>query len=209
MSQQINLFNPALLKKKDYFSMLAMMQALGLILIGSMFFYAYAVYQVYSLAKQTEDTGKRYAAEQIKFSNFSTEFSPEKNNHMLQDELKRLEAEAASQKEILDTLKSGVIGNTEGYSEYMRAFARQVVHGLWLNGFDIVGDGAQMSLSGGVVNPHLVPSYIQRLSKEKVMSGKTFAALQMQQPKAAANKSPVTNYVEFSMQSTESHGAAK
>ena len=43
-------------------------------------------------------------------------------------------------------LKSGGIGNTKGYSEYFRAFARQSVSGLWLTGFDINGDGAQMTL---------------------------------------------------------------
>jgi hypothetical protein len=209
MSQQINLFNPDFLKIKKYFSTRAILQAMGLIVIGSIFFYGYAVYQVNALARQSEDTGKRYAVEQIKFANFSNEFSAEKNINLLQEDLKHLEAEAASQREILDTLKSGAIGNTEGYSEYMRAFARQVVHGLWLNGFEITGDGTQMSLSGGVVNPHLVPSYIQRLSKEKVMRGTTFAALQMQQPKALANKPPVTTYVEFSMQSTEAHGTTK
>ena len=209
MSQQINLFNPALLKRKDYFSTLAMLQGLGMIIVGMVFFYVFATYQVTKLEKQSQETSKQYAAEQIRFANFASEFSPEKNNQMLQDELKKLEAEAASQKEILETLKSGAIGNIEGYSEYMRAFARQIVSGLWLNGFDIVGDGAQISLSGGMVNPQLVPAYIQRLNKEKVMRGKTFAALQMQQPKPLANKAPATNYLEFSMQSVETHGAVK
>ncbi len=209
MSQQINLFNPQFLKKKDYFSVLTMLQGLGLIALGSVAFYAYAVFQVNALEKQSEQTTKQYAAEQIRFANFANEFSPEKNDQLLQEEVKKLDAESASQKEILETLKNGVIGNTEGYSEYMRAFARQVVNGLWLNAFDIQGDGAQMSLSGGVVSPQLVPMYIQRLNKENVLKGKTFAALQMQQPKPIAGKVPVTSYVEFSMQSVEAPGAAK
>jgi hypothetical protein len=209
MSQQINLFNPQFLRKKDYFSMLAMLQALGLILIGSVFFYAYAVFQVGVLERQSETTSKQYAAEQIRLANFASEFSPEKNDQLLQEELKKLDAEAVAQKEILETLKNGVIGNTEGYSEYMRAFARQVVNGLWLNAFDIQGDGAQLSLNGGTVNPQLVPIYIQRLNKEKIMKGKTFAALQMQQPKPVTGKLPATNYVEFGMQSVEASGTAK
>ncbi len=209
MSQQINLFNPSLLKRKDHFSTLAMLQGMGLIIVGMVFFYIFATYQVSKLEKQSQETGKQYAAEQIRFANFASEFSPEKNNQMLQEELKKLEAEAASQKEILETLKSGAIGNIEGYSVYMRAFARQIVSGLWLNGFDIVGDGTQINLRGGMVNPQLVPVYIQRLNKEKVMRGKTFAALQMQLPKPVANKAPATNYLEFSMQSVEAHGAVK
>lgn len=209
MSQQINLFNPALLKRKDYFSALTMLQGMGLIVVGAIFFYIFAVYQVSKLERQSEETSKQYNAEQIRFANFAAEFSPEKNNQALQDELKQVEAELSAQKEIVETLKSGAIGNIEGYSEYMRAFARQIVGGLWLNGFNIVGDGTQISLSGGAINPQLVPSYIQRLNREKVMRGKTFAALQIKQPKPMANKAAATNYLEFSMQSLESHGAVK
>jgi Flp pilus assembly protein TadB len=200
MSQQINLFNPIFLKQKKYFSVVTMLQALGLIVLGSAVFYAYAVYQVAQLSRQAEETTKRYAAEQVRLANYSNEFSLQRSGQMLEDELKQVEAQAKSQDAVLTTLKSGVIGNTEGYSEYMRAFARQSVNGLWLTAFDITGDGAQMSLSGAVVNPQLVPSYIQRLGKEKIMRGKTFSTLQMQQPKKDGDRL-VPHYVEFNLRS--------
>ena len=200
MSQQINLFNPIFLKQKKYFSVVTMLQALGLIVLGSAIFYAYAVYQVAQLSRQAQETTKRYAAEQARLVNFSNEFSLQRSGRMLEDELKQVEAQAKSQDAVLTTLKSGIIGNTEGYSEYMRAFARQSVNGLWLTAFDIVGDGVQMSLSGAVVNPQLVPSYIQRLGKEKIMRGKTFSTLQMQQPKKDGDRL-VPRYVEFNLRS--------
>ena len=200
MSQQIKLFNPIFLKQKKYFSVVTMLQALGLIVLGSAVFYAYAVYQVAQLSRQAEETTKRYAAEQSRLTSYSNEFSLQRSGQMLEDELKQVEAQAKSQDAVLTTLKSGVIGNTEGYSEYMRAFARQSVNGLWLTAFDIVGDGAQMSLSGAVVNPQLVPSYIQRLGKEKIMRGKTFSTLQMQQPKKDGDRL-VPRYVEFNLRS--------
>lgn len=201
MSQQINLFNPIFMKQKKYFSVVTMLQALGLIVLGSALFYAYAVYQVAQLSKQADEMGKRYVAEQARLVNFSNEFSLQRSGQMVEDELKQLEAQAKAQDVVLATLKSGVIGNTDGYSEYMRAFARQSINGLWLTAFDITGDGAQMSLSGAVVNPQLVPSYIQRLSKEKVMHGKTFSTLQMQQPKKDGDRL-VPRYVEFNLRST-------
>ncbi len=201
MSQQINLFNPIFLKQRKYFSVLAMVQALALIIMGSAAFYGYAVYQVELLDKQSQDTSKRYAAEQQRFVNFANEFSAQKSGSMLQNELKQVESDAAVQKEVLDTLKTGVIGNTEGFSEYMRAFSRQVVNGLWLTSFEITGDGTQMSLQGGVLSPQLVPTYIQRLNKEKIMRGKTFSSLQMQQPKSVETQPNAKSYVEFSMQS--------
>lgn len=209
MSQQINLFNPVFLKQKKYFSVLAMLQVLGLIVLGSGFIYGYAKHQVSLLARQSEETAKSYADMQVKYNKYSQEFSPQKSSQVLQDELKRYEAEAAAQKAILDTLKTGVIGNTEGYSEYMRAFARQTLSGLWLTGFAIDSDGSQMSLNGAALNPSLVPTYIQRLSKEKAMKGKTFSYLQMQQPKTQPAQSAAKGYVEFSMQSAEAHEEAK
>jgi hypothetical protein len=201
MSQQINLFNPIFLKQKKYFSVTTILQALGLIVLGSALFFVYAVYQVAQLSKQADEMSKRYVTEQARLVNSSNEFSPQRSGKLLEDELKQLEAQAAAQDTLLNMLKSGAIGNTEGYSEYMRAFARQSVKGLWLTAFDIVGDGAQMSLSGAVVNPELVPSYIQRLSKEKVMHGKTFSTLQMQQPKKDGDRL-VPRYVEFNLRST-------
>jgi hypothetical protein len=208
VSQQINLFNPVFLTQKKYFSVLAMGQALGLIVLGSVLFYGYALYQISQLSRQADEMNKRYVAEQTRLGNFANEFSPQRSSQMLEEELKQLEAQAAAQENLLATLKSGVIGNTEGYSEYMRAFARQSINGLWLTAFDIVGDGSQLSLSGAVLSPQLVPAYIQRLSKEKIMRGKTFATLQMQQPKKEADK-PVGRYVEFSLQSTSAAEEAK
>lgn len=208
MSQQINLFNPIFLKQKKYFSVLTMLQALGLIMLGSALFYGYALYQVAQLSTQADEMSKRYTTEQTRLVNFTNEFSPQRSGQMLDEELKRLEGQAAAQETLLNMLKSGAMGNTEGYSEYMRAFARQTINGLWLTAFDITGDGAQMSLSGAVLNPQLVPAYIQRLSKEKVMHGKTFDTLQMQQPKKEADK-PVARYVEFNLRSAPISGEAK
>ncbi|MBI5658364.1 MAG: PilN domain-containing protein [Nitrosomonadales bacterium] len=207
MSQQINLYNPIFLKRKKYFSVNAMLQALLLIAFGSGLFYGYAAYQVQLLAKQSAETGKRYAAEQLKLTRYAAEFSPQQAGQMLEDEMKATESRAAAQRELIETLKSGAIGNTSGYSEYMQAFARQAVSGLWLTGFRITGDATQISMSGAVLSPDLLPEYIQRLNREKVMRGKTFASLQMRQPKAESGKA--AHHIEFTLQSSEGEGASK
>jgi Fimbrial assembly protein (PilN) len=216
MSQQINLFNPIFMKQRKYFSLLAMLQALGMIIAGSLIFYGYAVYQVDQLKLQSEENTKRYNAEQLRLARSLTEFSPQQANQLLQDEVQYLGKQAAEQNELIETLKSGVLGNTTGYSEYMRAFSRQVVQGLWLTGFKVTGDAAQISLRGGVVNPELLPVYIQRLGRERIMQGKTFSTLKMQQSKAdegvGAGQVPVSSarrYVEFTLYSGPDSEAKK
>lgn len=211
MSQQINLFNPIFMKQRKYFSLLTMLQALGMIVVGSLLFYGYAVYQVSQLHKQFEESSKRFNAEQARLARYAAEFSPQQANRVLQDEVQQLEKKVVDQAELIETLKSGAVGNTTGYSEYMRAFSRQVVPGLWLTGFKVTGDAAQISLSGAVVNPELLPAYIQRLGRENIMQGKTFSTLQMQQPKAETDreKKAAPRYVEFTLYSIPDSEAKK
>jgi cell division protein FtsL len=216
MSQQINLFNPIFMKQRKYFSLLTMLQALGLVIAGSLIFYGYAIYQVGQLKLQAQENAKRYTAEQVRLTGFMAEFSPQHSMQLLQNEVQRLDKQVAEQSQIIETLKSGAVGNTTGYSEYMRAFSRQVVQGLWLTGFKVTGDAAQISLSGGVVNPELLPEYIQRLGTESIMKGKTFSTLKMQQSEVdqatGTGKAPASSarrYVEFTLYSSPGKEADK
>lgn len=209
MSQQINLFNPVFLKQRKYFSLPAMLQALGMIAVGTLFFYGYAVYQVDRLGKQSEESAKRYKAEQARRDRYAAEFSPQQANQALQEEVRQMEKRVADQAELIEIIKSGAVGNTTGYSEYMRAFSRQAAPGLWLTGFRITGDAAQISLSGAVVTPELLPAYIQRLSTEEIMRGKTFSTLQMRQPKVEESQGAAQRYVEFTLYSGADSEARK
>jgi hypothetical protein len=201
MSQQINLFNEGVQKQGQAFSVRQMVMGLGAVLLSAALFYAYSVYQVDQLALQLDTGSKSLVAEQARLVNLSAEFARQRAGLTLDQELKKVADEAAAQREIINALKSGVIGNTSGYSEYMQAFARQMVSGLWLTGFNIDNDATQMSISGAALSPELVPGYIMRLNKEKVMRGKTFASLQMQLPKVEAGKPAATQYLEFVLQS--------
>lgn len=201
MSQQINLFNSAFVQRSQPLSLTAMLQGLGLILLGAVVMYGYADYQVEQMELQVEESARRFNAEQLRLAGLAAEFSPQRSNQTLQEEVRRLERQVSEQAELVDVLKSGALGNSTGYSEYMRAFSRQVVSGLWLTGFNVSGDGAQLSLSGAVTHPDLLPEYIQRLRREAVMQGKTFAALQMQQAKSD-KPGAAPRYVEFVLRSS-------
>lgn len=208
MSQQINLFNPAFKKQDKSFSALTMLRAFGVIILGSLLVYGYADYQGRQLTLQLDESVRRFKSEQERLTRLTAEFSPQQSGQALQDDVQQLEKKLGEQTGLIETLKSGsgAVGNTSGYSEYMRAFSRQAVQGLWLTSFQVSGGEAQISLSGAVLNPESLPAYIQRLGQESVMRGKTFTTLQMQQPKAegsaAAGSAAAPRYVEFRLHST-------
>jgi hypothetical protein len=116
-------------------------------------------------------------------------------------------------------LKGGAFGNQQGYAEYLRAFSRQSLSGLWLTGFSIAG-GGELEIRGRVLSPDLLPSYIQRLNREEVLAGRSFARLEMSRPKPepvadkdkdkAAGKAPlVPRYLEFSLIAMDGPGTEK
>jgi hypothetical protein len=80
---------------------------------------------------------------------------------------------------------------------------------LWLTGVEISGAGSQIGLHGRALSADAVPAWINRLTREPVLRGKTFGSLQISRPRleepgakagapaAAAVDAP---YIEFSLQ---------
>jgi hypothetical protein len=198
VSQQINLFNPQFLEKEKYFSAVAMTQALGLIVLGMAAFYGYALWQEGSLTRQTGESGRAYEQQKQQFAKVTAELSPEKRETQLDQDLKSTEAAIALRQSLLRELGAGSSARPAGYSEYLRAFARQTVEGLWLTSIQIAEGGAQLTMSGRALQADLVPVLIARLKQESVLKGRPLEALAI--TRGTAGKDPRT-IVEFTVSS--------
>lgn len=210
MSQQVNLFNPIFLKQKKYFSAVTMLEGLGLILVGSIAVFVYARFHLSEQSSQLAAATQQLNGAKAQLAKVTAEYAPRQKTKSLEDEVLRAEAEVKSQARALEVVQKGGIGDTQGYSEYLRAFSRQIVGGLWLTGFSIDAGGKAIELRGRALQPDLVPSYINRLKNEKVMRGKTFSNLAMEQPRpenaqgaapAAGTPRIGPTYVEFTLTS--------
>ena len=208
MSQQINLFSQVSLKKRKIrYSATTMLWVLGFIVAGAVLLYGYLIYQTDALTTQAVETEKKLSSEQARLTKITSEYTPQQASAQLEKDIKKAEAQLKARQDMVETLKNGgAIGSTQGYSEFMRAFARQSVNGLWLTGFDIIGAGREMAIIGRTVSPELVPVYVQRLSREPVMKGRQFASLRIsmpQQAKSVTKPSGDLRYLDFSLQSVE------
>jgi hypothetical protein len=202
VSQQINLFNPLFLKQKKYFSALTMTQALGLLVLGLAAFYGFAFWQNLSLARQTAESERAYEQQKRQFVKVTAELTPQKRDTQLDQDLRNTEAAIASRQALLGELQTGVMADSAGYSEYLRAFARQTVHGLWLTSIQIAEGGAQLSMSGRALEADLVPVLIGRLKQESVLRGRPLEALAITRS-GAAGKGAGRAIVDFTVTSRE------
>jgi len=209
VSQQINLFNPIFLKQKKYFSAQAMVWSLAAILVACGLMVLYADIQLSNRTKDAAASSALLLQTKGQLITVTAAFSPHQSNSSLDEEIKQTENNLHSMQLVFDTLKSGEFGDTQGYSGYFRAFAHQIIDGLWLTGVSIDGAGHDISLRGRTLDPQLIPAYLTRLKRESQMQGKSFAALEMHVPKNETNdaKSPkpptLAPFVEFNLQSAE------
>jgi hypothetical protein len=206
MSQQINLFNPLFLKQKKYFSARTMLQGMGIIAIALLVSYGFLLFQSSRLEQQRIETvALREQVQQQMLKGGGARG----RSKLLEDEISRFEGMIKAEQEVLNILEGGSLGNSEGYSKFLVALARQRTSGLWLTGFTVNGVGDELSIRGRVLQADLVPQYIRQLNREAVMRGHAVAELSLrrvEEPSAAATKSDSSvsaslpqRYIEFAL----------
>ena len=190
MSQQINLFSPIFRKKGFSFtSPEALLYGIG---IAIAIVAASAVYLEHQLSIAQNDaqmTAAAHGQAAASHAGLVAELARQKPDAALDAEVAALEARLRGRQQIIDALNGGAVGNTEGFSNYMRAFSRQIVGGLWLTGFDITGN--ELALQGRTVSADLVANYLTLLNQEKSLRGRQFAALRISQPPPEPTPTPV------------------
>jgi hypothetical protein len=211
MSQNINLFTPAFRKQRRVLTLGTVAQCLGVTLAALLGYHFYLDLQVSGLAAELQVAEGMVRSQKGYVDNLKGRTAALKLDVQLDADVARLENELKVAREAMAALKGGAFGNQQGYAEYLRAFSRQSLSGLWLTGFSIAGSG-ELEIRGRVLSPDLLPSYIQRLNREAVLAGRSFARLEMSRPKSepAAGKAPLLpRHLEFSLIALDEPGTGK
>jgi len=209
MKQQINLFNPAFQPQKLRLSAATMAIALGLVAVGVAASAIVAHLNTAELRSQAAAGVTRLDQANARLAAANAEFPPRQKDATLDAQMIEAERQLAALRHISGVVARGELGDTSGFSGYFRALARQSVQGLWLTGVSVAGGGRQIGIRGRSLDPASVPGYLNRLTQEPLMQGKTFSSLQISQPAPVAatgadgqpGAARPTPYVEFSLQS--------
>ncbi len=182
MSQNINLFSPAFRKPRQLLTLAVVAQCLGITLAALLGYNYYVQQELRAVAAELAAAQKLFDT-QVNFAQkLKVKPVPAVTEAQLDAEIRQLEAEFRMALKSIEALKSDAFGSQQGFAEYLRAFSRQSIGGLWLTGFSIGGSG-ELEIRGRALSPDLLPSYIQRLNRERVLAGRTIARLEMIRPK--------------------------
>src|SRR2546421_2634357 len=202
MTQQINLLDAGLRQVRPRLSFVLLLNSLAGVVVAMLVFYVFLNFQVNGLNGDVRRVQELLKTEQADAQKLAGQAAARKPNPALEAEIGRLQAEMRQAQETVSALQGGSFGDRQGFGEYLRAFSRQSLDGLWLTAFTITGAG-ELEISGRALRPDLVPVYIQRLNEEEVLAGRTFARFEMTPPEMPGEKKLPAPFLEFTLATRE------
>lgn len=215
MSQEINLLNPALRPRRDWLSFgsvsLAGLTALLVVGVGAAVVRAHL-----STGMQAQqEAARQLSVVREEVQALQSALAGRRADPLLAQEAARLAATVARRREVL-RLARDLAAEPGEVADVMRGLSRQRTEGVWLTGFNVGPEG--FDLSGRLLDPGLLPTYIRKLNAEPAFRGRHFAALDMlgveppppvsatpppqPQPTTGQTAGAPVRYVEFSLKAT-------
>lgn len=192
MTQQINLYDAALLRRREWLTAANLVMVTVALLLAMVGWSFAARNEVAALEAENALLAPQVKTLQEQMAALAAQASARKPDPRLEAELASVRAVLARRDDILAELQKGIGGGATHFGEYLRALARQSVGGLWLTGFSVGEDGAGMEIRGRMTDPALLPEYIRRLNGEPAFQGRAFATLKVTaaQPAPPAGAAP-------------------
>lgn len=172
--QQINLYQPIFRQERKLFSAKTVASGSLLILGALIALWGYATWKVARLDGELNSVREQQRAQEQMANAADALRSQRANPVTVRARIEKLSARLAERSRALDLLRSGAAGGATGFAARLEALANQHTEGLWLERVVLSGDAAVMSLSGGTLNPALVPRYLQALASEQALRGARF-----------------------------------
>lgn len=211
MSQQINLLLPELRPRFDW---LALPVVAGAALAGLLLLLGMAALTAMTAdGLRTREAGvkNQLADLQQQVQSLGRTLGARQADATLDKQIAAGRLAVSQRQEVLNAIAQGDVAGSSAYSGLLLGFSRQIVDGVWLVGFGFAQK--EVEIRGRLIDPALLPTYINRLNGEPAFAGRRFAALDMKgveptpvnadaAPTATpASPAPAVRYTEFVLRS--------
>lgn len=175
MTQYINLFNPTLQKQRDALTarvlILLIVSSIAVVIVATFITRQHAL----TVERQVKSNEQLLLERRNKLVTLA-KTSGTIGDNAGKEEITRAQSALAVRNNLLTIVESGELGKTTGFSEQLKALARQTTNGLWLTEFNIKSND-EITIVGQALNAQLLPVYLNRLNNEEVFKGTRFATV--------------------------------
>jgi len=163
MNQQINLYLSEFRVKKDPLTAMLMSQILGGMVVLMILVSGYQLFLRWQLNGELEQLRATLQEETRKTDELDEVLATRSQNDELTDRLQSSEEILNSRRQIRDFLSETQLGNVVGFSEFFKDLSRATIDGLNITEFSFASGGANVSISGQVMDSSMVPKYVKNL----------------------------------------------
>lgn len=177
--QQINLYQPVFRKQPVSFSfnMLLILMLLSILTMAGL--YGLGGWQSAQLAEQLGASQVQRDKLEESVARIAGQLPKPAVNKMLESELQQLINKRKSGFALLNTLKSRVAANRDGFSGIFEGLARHSFPELWFTHVAITEAGNSLTLKGKSLKPEWVPLLLKNLYQEPTFSGRSFQIVEL------------------------------
>jgi hypothetical protein len=198
VSQQINLVNPLLLKKRYAFGLREMALGLGLILAGVLAWAAVLHHQADTLEARAAEQETLHAEAQRQLDEMHA-LARRPVSALLTERLAAVQLQVAQREALLATLSSTLDTTSTGFSGRLRALALGRIEGVWLNGFTLAHE--RVELRGSALHAGLLGEYLDRLGRQPPFAHMKFSGMHAGQATAGEGATPAGTQIDFTLYS--------
>jgi Tfp pilus assembly protein PilN len=195
--QQVNLYREILKQQQKQSGIKLYSMALAAVVLLCVGFSAYLLWDNYTIETEVHQARQTLKQEQDRVNGL---LSKRPNQELNGSVLAEIEQWQNRVNEALQTLKmltgKGAV-SAQGFSGYLQALAYQSDPDVWITAIHINGQNQGLSIEGSTFKPEQIPQLLQRLQKEPVFKGQTFAKLIMHL------SAKIAGQMDFTLSSTE------
>ena len=180
MHQQINFYQPEFRNLQAVFGAMTLLKACGAIILTMVFVYVFATQKLTNVENELQIVSQQEVAtieRQKKIQPVVRAVSGELSwSERLDDATRSLEEKQL----VLSLVQGSKLGDTLGFSRYLRSLARQDTDGVWLTQIRLSALGDKNQLHGKALRADLVASHLQSLADEPPFATQRFHQFQIE-----------------------------
>lgn len=194
MHQQINFYRSEFRNEAQIFGARTLVQACGAIVLVMLLTYGFATQKLASIQNELQFVSQQEVTAIERLEKFRPTIEAMNGG---QSWSKRLDDATRSLEEkqlVLSLVQGSTLGDTLGFSRYLKSLSRQDSNGLWLTQINLSALGDRNRLQGKALRAELVATYLQSLAEESPFATQRFHQFQIDGP-----EEPGAGIVTFSM----------
>ncbi|MBT8090252.1 MAG: PilN domain-containing protein [Gammaproteobacteria bacterium] len=196
MRQQINFYKTEFRSEEQIFSAMTLLKGCAAIVFAMFLAYAFAVQKVGSIESESQIVARQETAAVERLVTIRPIIANVGGERTWSERLDDATRSLEEKQLVLSLLQGTALGDTKGFSRYLRSLARQNMDGLWLTHINLSALGDKTRLEGKALRGELVPVYLQNLADEPPFAEQRFNQFQIN-----GAEEPGSSIVSFSIDS--------